>query len=538
MLLAQCPVCQECFTNALQCHISALPCGHVFHQICIDTWFKTSSTCPQCRIGIKRTFVISRLYFDMVTHSTDERVSITDGEDMEAELEVSQSNNKSMKSLSIQLHRLRSENMRLDTLCKNLSQKSEENAKLLSARDKEISTLSTLYSETDKLYEKERQRCRDLRTEISSLKQFLREAETMKAEAIQLRKETEDMQNVKKLISSSEDAARELFSRYTSKYEDSSNGSLNKSQNNSELLSLCKWASVLRSELTATREKLRSYRTELSRVRKLQISASQKIARAENNANEYKQRVHTLENELSKLIGQIRSTTNDKKEQQVSSNSPHNQTTYKTPTASISCRPSTSSVSPGCPLALNDSLLVTPPVKPTTKELTTPDFLLLSSPREQSATVTPKTDFVTPANPFRVAQKQPPASPPKLSISTSQTYSRTLLFSPEISAVDKNSSKSNPANQRRPSSFYQMSIMRQHSKIADRYTVPNYNNKSVSSKLQFPKPLQKTDVKLTKSIENKVDSIGAGAKRVVHSVKKSVPYNSKTSKLDNFVMKL
>ncbi|CAH8840123.1 unnamed protein product, partial [Trichobilharzia szidati] len=444
-----------------------------------------------------------------------------------------------MNSLSIQLHRLRSENMRLDTLCKNLSQKSEENAKLLSARDKEISTLSTLYSETDKLYEKERQRCRDLRTEISSLKQFLREAEAMKAEAIQLRKETEDMQNVKKLISSSEDAARELFSRYTSKYEDSSNGSLNKSQNNSELLSLCKWASVLRSELTATREKLRSYRTELSRVRKLQISASQKIARAENNANEYKQRVHTLENELSKLIGQIHSTTIDKNEQQVvSSNSPHNQTTCKTPTASISCRPSTSSVSPGCSLALNDSSLVTPPVKPTTKELTTPDFLLLS-PWEQSATVTPKTDFVTPANPFRVAQKQP-ASPPKLSISTSQTYSRTLLFSPEINAVDKNSSKSSPANQRRPSSFYQMSIMRQHSKIADRYTVPNYNNnnKSVNSKLQFPKPLEKTDVKLTKSIENKVDSsIGAGAKRVVHSVKKSVSYISKTSKLDNFVMK-
>lgn len=73
MLLAQCPVCQECFTNALECNISALPCGHVFHQICIDTWFKTSSTCPQCRIGIKKTFVISKLYFDMISYSSEEQ---------------------------------------------------------------------------------------------------------------------------------------------------------------------------------------------------------------------------------------------------------------------------------------------------------------------------------------------------------------------------------------------------------------------------------------------------------------------------------
>ncbi|KAH9584776.1 hypothetical protein MS3_00006256 [Schistosoma haematobium] len=160
MLLAQCPVCQECFTNALECNISALPCGHVFHQICIDTWFKTSSTCPQCRIGIKKTFVISKLYFDMISYSSEEQPVNSST----FEQESSQLDSKSMKSLSVQLHRLRSENMRLDLLCKNLSQKSEENSKLLSARDKEISALSTLYSETDKLYEKERQRCRDLRS--------------------------------------------------------------------------------------------------------------------------------------------------------------------------------------------------------------------------------------------------------------------------------------------------------------------------------------------------------------------------------------
>ncbi|CAH8494279.1 unnamed protein product [Heterobilharzia americana] len=537
MLLAQCPVCQECFTNALQCHISALPCGHVFHQICIDTWFKTSSTCPQCRIGIRRTFVISRLYFDMVSYGPDEHPVIdTTSEETDTNIEVPQSSdNNSVKSLSVQLHRLRSENMRLDLLCKNLSQKSEENTKLISARDKEISTLSTLYSETDKLYEKERQRCRDLRTEISSLKQFLREAETMKAEAIQLRKETEDMQNVKKLISSSEDAARELFSRYTSKFENS-NETLSRSHKDSELFSLCKWASVLRSELTATREKVRSYRTELSRVRKLQISASQKVARAESNAAEMIEQIHSTNTSPATTT-----TCNAKnmKNNQFVLDTTQNQTTSRM-SASIFSHPSTSTVSPTCSTGLYDSLLVTPPVKLANKELTTPDFLLLS-PLEQSVAVSSKTDFVTPGNPFRVERKQS-ISPPKQSISTSQTYSRTLLFSPKTDVIDKNTCKSSVINQRRPSSFYQMSIMRQHSKIANKYTIPNYTNKSFGN-LHFPKPFDKTTVKSSGPSENRTEnsnssSSSVGIKRVVRNLKRSVSDTTKTSKLDNFVMKL
>ncbi|TNN18032.1 E3 ubiquitin-protein ligase TRAIP [Schistosoma japonicum] len=536
MLLAQCPVCHECFTNALECNISALPCGHVFHQICIDTWFKTSSTCPQCRIGIKRTFVISRLYFDIVNHYSHEQpVSATELEEETAESEISlRKDSNSITSLSVQLHRLRSENIRLDSLCKDLSQKSEESSRLLSARDKEISTLTTLYSQTDKLYEIERQRCRDLRTEISSLKQFLREAEIMKAEAIQLRKETEDMHHVKKLISSSEDAARELLSRYTSKFENANETSFNKHQKDTDLLSLCKWASILRSELTATREKVSSYRTELSRVRKLQVSASQKIARAENSAAEYKERVKQLENEISNLVGQIHSDSKAKE------NNPQEQVTCSALTSINSASHPSTSMTPVRSISMNDdSSLVTPPIKLNSKELLTPDLFLIS-PSEYSATVTPRTDFITPANPFRMKPiDSTSSSSPQQIVSTSQiSYNRTLLFSPEINVIDKIPCNNNNiiTNQRRPSSLYQLSIMRQHAKIADSYMMPRYSS-TFSSNFQFQQPFDKTLSKVSKHYVVKTET-NINQKRSVRNLKRPVFDVSKTLKLDNFVMRL
>ena len=31
---------------------TALPCGHVFHAECLKAWFKTSRTCPTCRVSV------------------------------------------------------------------------------------------------------------------------------------------------------------------------------------------------------------------------------------------------------------------------------------------------------------------------------------------------------------------------------------------------------------------------------------------------------------------------------------------------------
>mmetsp|Transcript_77921 Transcript_77921/g.210708 ORF Transcript_77921/g.210708 Transcript_77921/m.210708 type:complete len:216 (-) Transcript_77921:184-831(-) len=41
-----CTVCREALLSEV---IAQLPCGHVFHQACVLSWFRHSSSCPTCR---------------------------------------------------------------------------------------------------------------------------------------------------------------------------------------------------------------------------------------------------------------------------------------------------------------------------------------------------------------------------------------------------------------------------------------------------------------------------------------------------------
>lgn len=42
-----CSICLEQFEP--DTNVKKLPCGHVFHPICVDIWFEVSSRCPLCR---------------------------------------------------------------------------------------------------------------------------------------------------------------------------------------------------------------------------------------------------------------------------------------------------------------------------------------------------------------------------------------------------------------------------------------------------------------------------------------------------------
>lgn len=42
-----CSVCLEDMTGTLQ-----LPCGHSFHTVCIEAWFRRNLTCPTCRTPV------------------------------------------------------------------------------------------------------------------------------------------------------------------------------------------------------------------------------------------------------------------------------------------------------------------------------------------------------------------------------------------------------------------------------------------------------------------------------------------------------
>mmetsp|Transcript_7422 Transcript_7422/g.10945 ORF Transcript_7422/g.10945 Transcript_7422/m.10945 type:complete len:140 (-) Transcript_7422:64-483(-) len=45
--LSQCAICTKSFT--LKRDIRVLPCGHIFHKVCVEKWFFERVCCPLCR---------------------------------------------------------------------------------------------------------------------------------------------------------------------------------------------------------------------------------------------------------------------------------------------------------------------------------------------------------------------------------------------------------------------------------------------------------------------------------------------------------
>ena len=58
----QCSICTDLFED--DGAISALPCGHTFHENCINQWLNSANTCPSCRTPVDRGKIIKRLFFD------------------------------------------------------------------------------------------------------------------------------------------------------------------------------------------------------------------------------------------------------------------------------------------------------------------------------------------------------------------------------------------------------------------------------------------------------------------------------------------
>lgn len=66
-----CVICTELFV--INSHISAVHCGHLFHEDCLNKWLTSGQkTCPQCRCTANSKSIIKRLYF---TESDDNRRS-------------------------------------------------------------------------------------------------------------------------------------------------------------------------------------------------------------------------------------------------------------------------------------------------------------------------------------------------------------------------------------------------------------------------------------------------------------------------------
>lgn len=70
---AQCCICSDLFDQDDDSNISAVTCGHTFHEECLMKWLATSNTCPHCRKQVNRKHIVRKLYFDKAEDYDEER---------------------------------------------------------------------------------------------------------------------------------------------------------------------------------------------------------------------------------------------------------------------------------------------------------------------------------------------------------------------------------------------------------------------------------------------------------------------------------
>ncbi|CAD6193993.1 unnamed protein product [Caenorhabditis auriculariae] len=61
---ANCSICLALLTGSGS--ISALPCGHTFHFVCVIKWLEAKKECPNCRRSVNRQKIIEKLFFEEI----------------------------------------------------------------------------------------------------------------------------------------------------------------------------------------------------------------------------------------------------------------------------------------------------------------------------------------------------------------------------------------------------------------------------------------------------------------------------------------
>lgn len=126
VMKVQCCICSDLFENDPTISISALHCGHVFHENCINQWLKNSNTCPSCRNNVTRSKIISKLYFDHVDDvdegSGDSSKLINEVQSLKVQIRQNEKEKEGMredkKSLEKKVKELQGERKNVDKLFK------------------------------------------------------------------------------------------------------------------------------------------------------------------------------------------------------------------------------------------------------------------------------------------------------------------------------------------------------------------------------------------------------------------------------------
>ncbi|CAF1303681.1 unnamed protein product [Adineta ricciae] len=160
-----CTICLDRFF--LSSTISASPCGHLFHDKCLDRWIvdERKKTCPQCRTAITPKQILKKLYLmeplcqtQMPSggHDTSELLSRLETQETKV-LECEQRCRKTLSDLQkSEERRLAFEN---DTtnLRRQLSEQSNKHQRMISERDTKIRMLMEQYKHADLSNKKDEQ---------------------------------------------------------------------------------------------------------------------------------------------------------------------------------------------------------------------------------------------------------------------------------------------------------------------------------------------------------------------------------------------
>lgn len=145
-----CVICGDLFVATDD--ISATPCGHTFHSVCLLQWLERSKTCPQCRQNSKEKNVV-RLYFD--TSQADQSQADPDtlqnlNESLKFQVRLKEQESINTKEENVDLTK---KNKGLKAECKALEGQVRAKDTTLSALKTQLKMLSAISAEAKKAKE-------------------------------------------------------------------------------------------------------------------------------------------------------------------------------------------------------------------------------------------------------------------------------------------------------------------------------------------------------------------------------------------------
>ncbi|XP_064082592.1 E3 ubiquitin-protein ligase TRAIP-like isoform X2 [Macrobrachium nipponense] len=217
--------------------VSAIPCGHTFHSLCIIQWIERSKSCPQCRHKATEKSLV-KLYFD----SGDDDNAVEDPDTLQ---HMIQSLKFQIRLKDTEISKFKESNSQLNKQNKGLREECKTIMKQLG--DKESTNLA-------------------LKSQLKFMEQYKGEAEKAKQNASSLRNQLTEFQNIQLILSGTAKDVESMLSSYSDSSE--------------SVRSLATFCALLKKELNKSSEDKNRFRDEAAAMRSKVKDLREKCASA------------------------------------------------------------------------------------------------------------------------------------------------------------------------------------------------------------------------------------------------------------------